>query len=561
MMSPVRLHVLLGLALLGAAPIPGQARPAPRPMGTVVGTLRHKGCPTSPAGARVAVIGRDAGAQVDLEGRFSLALPPGVYSLVISGPGLVPDQRVDDVLVPSGQTRDLGPVEVWPEERPAGCATIATPTASPEGVVATAPDTPAVDLPGATVAGTPISADQVWVRGNGGSGSGQFGLQGSLARDDEDALGPPTFAVGPGGMLWVFDALNGRVQRFDARGKLLGSFEAGRRGEDAVVESDIAVSDEEHVFLYVEGDQATLLQLDASGRALVKAVLPSAFRGVDLLFTARQRPIFLMLNGQAVRAELSWGGVRPEGPWPGLPAGDLFARADRVDRWRAVVKLAAADGRVRRSVQLHSRVPISGVRLVGVDRRGDVVVALDRAEPLEGDAPPRAEVLLVAVDPHGHLSGSVSVPPGNRRFEFREFALHPDGSVVQMQSDAAEVRFVRWALRPPPRDAVAGEGLVRGRVVDVGRPGAGAIVTVPRLRRTVPVAPDGTFELRLPAGNWVVNVRRGGASGPSDPWPVDLRVAVAAGAMVDVGVVQVGPARPAASPAAAPAPTTAERRP
>ncbi|HET9599132.1 MAG TPA: carboxypeptidase regulatory-like domain-containing protein, partial [Anaeromyxobacteraceae bacterium] len=526
----MRLHVLVGLALLGAASPPVSARPAPRPVGTVVGTLRHKGCPTAPVGAHVSVIGRDAGAQADADGRFALSLPPGVYSLVISGPGLVPDQRVDEVLVPSGQTHDLGPVEVWPEERPAGCTAAVPPAASPEGVVATAPDTPAVDLPGAAVAPASVSADQVWVRAGGGAAPGQFGFQGSPSRDDEDALGPPTFAVGQGGMLWVFDALNGRVQRFDTRGKLVGSFAAGRRGEDAVVESDLAVSDEEHVFLFVEGDPATLLQLDASGRTLVNASLPSSFRGVDLLFTARQRPVFLMLNGQTVRAELSWGGVRPDGPWPGLPAGDLFARADRVDRWRAAVKLAAADGRVRRSVQLHSRVPISGVRLVGVDRRGDVVVALDRAEPAEGDAPPRAEVLLIAVDAHGHLAGSVAVPPGNRRFEFREFALHPDGAVVQMQSDAAEVRFVRWTLRPPPKDAVAGEGLVRGRVMDAGRPGAGATVAVPRLRRTVPVAPDGTFELRLPAGNWVVNVRRGGPSNPGDPWPVDLRVAVAAGA-------------------------------
>src|SRR5512133_1432459 len=216
-----------------------------------------------------------------------------------------------------------------------------------------------------------------------------------------------------------------------------------------------------------------------------------------------------MQNGQAVRAELGWGGVRAEGPLPGIPVGNLYVQADRVDRWRAVVKLLTADGRVRRSVQLHSRVPITGVRLIGVERRGEIVLAIDRAEGSD-ETTQRAEVLLLAIDQLGHLAASVSVPPGGRRFEFREFALAPEGVVVQMQSDTAEVRFVRWTLRPQ-REAPAGEGLVRGRVTETPRNTTYTLVTVPKLRRSVPVASDGTFEIRVPAGTWTVSVRRGGA--------------------------------------------------
>lgn len=538
---------LLALAALLAAGTP--ARAAPRPAGTVVGTLRHKGCPSSPQHAAVSVIGRDASAFADAEGHFALALPPGTYSLVIAGPGLVPDQRVDDVAVTAGQTHDLGTVEVWPEERPPGCVGAAAPPPAPDALVATAPDTPALDLPGAAVAPVQPGPEQIWVRGGAGGGPGQFGLQGNPAREDEDALGPPSFAVGPQGGLWVLDALNGRVQRFDAHGRFAAVFPLRRHhaGDEPLTDADLVVSDDGHVFIYTENEQAALTEHDASGRTLVGGVLPPSLHGVAQLVAGRARPIFLMQNGQAVKAEVGWGGVRAEGPLPGIPAGELFAQASRVDRWRVEVRLSARDGRVRRTVQLHSRVPVTGVRLVGADRRGEIVLAVDRAEGAE-EATPQAEVLLLALDPHGHLAAVTSVPPGGRRYEFREFALAPDGAVVQMQSDTAEVRFVRWPLRPPPRDAAAGEGLVRGRVVDPGRGPAGATVAVAKLHRSATAAPDGAFELRLPAGTWHVCFRRAGAPAAEAP-PAELRVAVAPGATVDLGSISLQPRpRPAAPP-------------
>jgi hypothetical protein len=553
----VHAGVLVFAALLAAAQ---PARPPPSrggaSRGAVIGALRHKGCTTAPGAASVSVIGRDTAATTDAEGRFALSLPPGVYSLVIGGPGLVSDQRVDDVGVAAGQTRDVGTVEVWPEERPAGCGPGMPAPPADTAVVATAPEAPALDLPGSSVAPTPTPPEAVWVRGGAGAAPGQFGLLGNPARDDEDALGPASFAVGPAGSLWVLDAVNARVQRFDARGHPVSSFPVARHGEDPAVEADIAVSDEGHVFLYTENDPPSLEEHDANGKLLVGGALPPSFKGVDLLFAGRQRPVFLMQNGQAVRAELGWGGVRAEGPLPGLPAGDLFAHAERVDRWRAAVKLSSADGRVRRSIQLHSRVPVAGVRLVGIDRRGDIVLAVDRVEGADETAP-RAEVLLLALDPHGHLSASAAAPPGGRRFEFREFALAPDGTVVQMQSDAGEVRFVRWTLRPPPRDASpGGEGIVRGRVLERGRAVQSVSVQIPRLRRVVPVAADGSFEVRLPAGSWVFAVRRPPAPGWPEAATAELRVLVAAGATVDVGNVALATPRPRPppSPAGPPAP-------
>jgi len=540
---------------LQAGPTPAKAPPAPvprpagsrpqRPQGMVSGQLRHKGCQSAPASAQVSVIGLEASATADAAGRFTLQLPPGTYSLLIEGPGLVSDQRVDEVAVVVGQTRDLGTVEVWPEERPANCGAAAAEPPRPEGepVVAVAPDTPSLDLPGDRVA--PATAvEPPWVRASPGTGAGQLGLQGNPARADEDALGPPSFAVGPAGSLWVLDALNRRVVRFDPRGHAATAFPLAMAREGPTLEADITVNDEGHLFLYSAGELPTLGEYDAAGRLLVAGALPASFRGATQLLLGRTRPLFLMQNGQAVRVELSWGGLKGEGPLPGLPLADLYARAERTGRFRAAVKLATADGRVRRSVQLQSRVPVTGVRLVGVDRRGDLWVAVDRAERPESGTP-LAEVLLLALTPQGQLVGARAVPPGGRRYQYREFALAPDGSVVQMQSDAAEVRFVRWTLLPPPREVVAGEGVLRGRVLEGGRPAPGAAVTVGRPRRQIPVALDGTFEVRLPAGTYTVTLRPPAPPGAPESLPIDVRVAVAAGATVDIGNVHVAPRVPA----------------
>jgi hypothetical protein len=542
--APAR--ALAGLALAVALGAPALAR-ADRGAGTLTGRLRYRGCLTQVPGATVAVTGRNAVATTDADGRFRLRLPAGTWALVVKGPGLVPDQHIDGVEVRAGATADLGAVEVWPEERPPQCTPAPPPRPGVLGAVAAAPERPALDLPGETVAPARAQPDQVLVRGSPGTGPGQFALQGNPEREDEDALGPSSLAVGPAGGLYVLDGLNGRVQRFDAHGRFALQFPVGRPGAERPTEADLAVSDEGRVFVFTEGESPTIVQYDPVGRPLLGATLPAAFKGVDLLFAGRQRPLLLMQNGQAVRADLGWEGVRAEGPFPGLPVGDLFVQAERSGRWTVVVRFVAADGRPRRTVHLRSLVPVTRVRLVGVNRKGDVVVAADRVAGGDGDAA-QGEVLLLAVTPHGQLAGAVAVPPGDRRWEFREFALAPDGAVVQLQSDLAEVRLVRWTLPPAPRDALAGEGLVLGRVLDAGRPVAGASIASGRARRSVASAADGSFEVRLPSGTWTLTVRRPGLAGAENGPAGEVRVTVAPGATVDVGAVALPPALPIAVP-------------
>lgn len=546
-MRPFRLAALV---LAAALALPAGAASK----GKVTGILRYKGCLTGVPGAKVSVIGRDRQATSDTGGRFILELPAGKYSLLIRGPNLVPDQRVDDVAVAAGALRDLGIVEVWADDRPALCvpdAAAAAATGDVEPTVAAAPDLPAVDLPGSTVATTPSTQGQVLVRGSPGSGVGQFGLQGNPARDDEDALGPPSFAVGPAGGLLVLDVLNNRVQRFDPRGKPAGGFPVARTGPEPVFEQDIAVGEDGTILVVTEGEGASLTQYDPSGRVLLSGALPPSFKGVDQIVSVRGRPVFLMLNGQSVRAELGWGGIRAEGPRPGLPAGDVYVQVERAGRWNALVRFAAADGNIRRTVNLRSAIPISRVRLVGVNRRGDVVLAVDRHDDSD-DEGTRAEVLLLSITPQGQIAGSLVVPPGDRRWLFREFALAPDGAVVQMQSDLAEVRLVRWPLQSSPKDAAAGEGLVRGRIMDGPRPAVGAIVSAGKAHRSLPAGPDGSFELRLPPGTWTLAIRKAVPHGAREGPAAELRVNVTPGSTFEMGTVQLTAPRGAPAEGATP---------
>jgi hypothetical protein len=149
----------------------------------------------------------------------------------------------------------------------------------------------------------------------------------------------------------------------------------------------------------------------------------------------------------------------------------------------------------------------------------------------------------------------VVVPPGDRRWLFREFALAPDGAVIQMQSDLAEVRLVRWPLSSSPKDAAVGEGGVRGRILDGAHPATGATVSVAKAHRSATVAADGTFELRLPPGTWMLSFRKAGATASPDAVPAELKVAVQPGGTVDVGTVQLAPPRGGATP---PSPTHGE---
>jgi hypothetical protein len=92
-----------------------------------------------------------------------------------------------------------------------------------------------------------------------------------------------------------------------------------------------------------------------------------------------------------------------------------------------------------------------------------------------------------------------------------------------------------------------GEGLVRGRLLDGARPAEGAAVQAAKAHRTTQAGADGAFELRLPAGTWMLGFRRQVAPGAPEAAPSELRVAVAAGAIVDVGTVQLAAPKPAPS--------------
>jgi hypothetical protein len=64
-------------------------------------------------------------------------------------------------------------------------------------------------------------------------------------------------------------------------------------------------------------------------------------------------------------------------------------------------------------------------------------------------------------------------------------------------------------------------------------------VSVGRAHRSALVGPDGTFELRVPPGTWMVAFRRSSAPGVPESAPTEVKVTVTAGGTIDVGTVQL----------------------
>src|SRR5215470_3373949 len=103
--------VCVATALAYAAHLPAQEAPATAPAapqtGTIVGTVLDKttGDPLIQAG--VEVVGQGKRVETDMDGHFTLTLPPGTYQLRVSAP-LYQPVRLEGVKVKANQVLKQG---------------------------------------------------------------------------------------------------------------------------------------------------------------------------------------------------------------------------------------------------------------------------------------------------------------------------------------------------------------------------------------------------------------------------------------------------------------------
>lgn len=77
--------------------------------GKIAGTVKEKGSNEPLIGAAIRIDGTSTGASSDLDGRFTLTVAPGTYSVIVSMVGLA-NRRIDNVVVRENETTIIPPV-------------------------------------------------------------------------------------------------------------------------------------------------------------------------------------------------------------------------------------------------------------------------------------------------------------------------------------------------------------------------------------------------------------------------------------------------------------------
>jgi len=270
---------------------------------------------------------------------------------------------------------------------------------------------------------------------------------GAFAKDDapEGARpGPLSFAFDGAGRLVVLDTFNGRLQRFDATGKLDGVLLL-----PAGLSEDLAIAP--------SGDLLVLQTIggDGAGGELqqIAHLLPDGTLA-GTWAVAPPLPTGLFVEGDWVLVESKHGAVHRVATLSGgaLPPAEQLepwavGRPDRAHAgryWEArkdgdAVRLLANDAYAAVSAKLRLEPPGHLLSLfdLDTDAAGNVYAGLyvdDRA-------------LVAIVAPDGALAGAVAVSPF-RWAEARRFvAVRADGAIVEMCASEAGVSFVEHVWR------------------------------------------------------------------------------------------------------------------
>jgi hypothetical protein len=142
---------------------------------------------------------------------------------------------------------------------------------------------------------------QVIIDAPWGEESGQFGLY--FPTDPEGSVGvcPFTFAVSPNGEIYILDAANARVQKFDSGGRLLSVIPL------SLVDIEMGVDQFGNIYIY---DTARvpkrIIQYDSKGNLLKEYPIPwedGGIRGGDIYFD-KSGKIFLTYRSDSLRTQV-----------------------------------------------------------------------------------------------------------------------------------------------------------------------------------------------------------------------------------------------------------------
>jgi len=282
----------------------------------------------------------------------------------------------------------------------------------------------------------------VIVRGPWGSGPGQFGKV-----DEASRPGPMDFAVTDKG-LYVLDPVNTRVQLFGWDGGFKQAIPIGTKTADF-----LAVDERGQVVVLDAFVQRDLRIFSPAGELVAQKRLPGSIGLPSTVLTEDGR-IYIeerhnLVYEVSVTGERSGAPAQVVGSLAGRPRPGRHAAVHVTkEGTHAVVIRTARDAAAAQPVTLQFPRPISAVVGVEFDENGRIYVAATSPRDPGRDAW-KADVLLTVLGPDGLLVGALCLPDAYITDHYRKLGVSRTGDIIQMQTTADGVRFVRWTLPAP----------------------------------------------------------------------------------------------------------------
>ncbi len=291
------------------------------------------------------------------------------------------------------------------------------------------------------------AAGQVIVGGSWGTAPGTFGKV-----DEASRPGPMDFAV-QGDSLHVLDPVNRRVQVFGLDGTLERVIDIGTATADF-----IAVGDDGRIAVLDAFNDRELRVFAPEGALLATARLPAALRLPSAVFVQEDQFLVEERHSRvhALRIESGRHGAaaRLVGTQSGRPRAEQAGTMHAAKRGAREVVLGQSEGD---GAQQQHRVrfprPIRSIVALESDGAGHTYLAAACWQA--PDEHRVADLVVAKLTTAGEVAGTLTVPDQYVTDHYRKLLVTPEGDVVQMQTDEAGVRFVRWALPAPGQEGGA----------------------------------------------------------------------------------------------------------
>ena len=258
-----------------------------------------------------------------------------------------------------------------------------------------------------------------------GSGEGLVGHVPHLP--ERIPKGPESIAVGREGDLFVLDAINARLRRYDPNGRYVSAIEVDARSQSAVVSGDTAfVVASGRLFAYgLDGTRRGSLAIPASAGIL------SAIHTTDddaLVFVNSKQELIVVR-----------GPTAPGEPMDISSGGEQRIRVVRLDE-HAFAVIESGD---RTERLLRTRERLGSASFLGFDRAGNrflVVETITAVNPLEIER----YVCRLAAD--GRFVGSVRLTAEYASFPTTDLFVNADGFVYQLSPEQDRVVVYRFQV-------------------------------------------------------------------------------------------------------------------